>query len=132
MVLPHLVLSLLPFFSAVKDLRPGLSPYVVGIFEQLRQAQYPKERREVLRGNLLERDLHPVAELVDCHFFLAALLDGLFKFFLDVLQRGLGVGGGLVFQMGFLYILCNAVQIVMQDMAEKVALLYCPSSRVRI
>ena len=62
----------------------------------------------------------------DQHFYIAALLDGLLKLFLDVLQRGLRVGGGLVFEMRLPYISDNAVQIVMQDMAEKVALLYLP------
>ena len=61
---------------------------------------------------------------MDQHLYIAALLDSLLKFFLDVLQRGLRVSGGLVFEMSLPYIPDNAVQIIMQDMAEKVALLY--------
>ena len=72
-------------------LRLSLSPHVVGIFEHLRQAQYPQEGREILRGNLLERDLQPVTEFVDYHFLVAALLQRLLKFFLHIIQRGLRV-----------------------------------------
>ena len=32
----------------------GLSSHIVGAFELLGQAQYPQERREILRGNLLK------------------------------------------------------------------------------
>ena len=77
-------------------LRLSLSPHVVGIFEHLGQAQYPQERRKVLRGNLLKWYLHPVTKFMDYHFLLAALFKCLLKLFLDVIQRGLRVGGGLV------------------------------------
>ena len=65
-------------------LRLGFSPHVVGIFEHLGQAQYPQECREILRGNLLKGYLQLIAEFVDHHFYIAALLDGLLKFFLNV------------------------------------------------
>ena len=41
-------------FGCIVWLWFGLSPHVVGIFEHLGQAQYPQERRKVLRGNLLK------------------------------------------------------------------------------
>ena len=49
----HLVLSLLFFLalSTVIDLRPSLSPHIVGILQQLGQAQYPHKRREILERN---------------------------------------------------------------------------------
>lgn len=70
----------------------GLSSHIVGAFELLGQAQYPQERREVLRGNLLKGYLQLIAELVDQHFCIAALSYGLLKFFLHIIQRGLRVG----------------------------------------
>ena len=63
---------------------------------------------------------------MDHHFRSAALLDISLEFFLDVLQRGLRVGGGLVFSMRFPDVPKDAVQIVMQDVGEKVALLHLP------
>ena len=79
----------------------GLSSHIVGAFELLGQAQYPQERREVLRGNLLKGYLQLIAELVDQHFCIAALSYGLLKFFLHIIQRGLRVGGGLVLAVCF-------------------------------
>ena len=73
----------------------GVQTCALPIFEHLRQAQYPQEGREILRGNLLERDLQPVTEFVDYHFLVAALLQRLLKFFLHIIQRGLRVGSGL-------------------------------------
>ena len=65
---------LLPLTSglAVGRNGAGLSPHIVGAFELLGQAQYPQERREVLRGNLLKGYLQLIAELVDQHFCIAA------------------------------------------------------------
>ena len=60
---------LLPLTSglAVGRNGAGLSPHIVGAFELLGQAQYPQERREILRGNLLKGYLQLIAELVDQH-----------------------------------------------------------------
>src|SRR5699024_819004 len=54
---------LLPLTSglAVELDGAGLSRHVIGIFEQLGQAQYPQARREVLRGNLLKGYLQLIA-----------------------------------------------------------------------
>ena len=93
--IPADLLLLAPGLAVERD-GAGLSPHIVGIFEYLGQAQYPQERREVLRGNLLKGYLQLIAKFVDQHFYIAALMDGLLKFFLHVIQRGLRVGGGLV------------------------------------
>ena len=70
---------LLPLTSglAVGRNGAGLSPHIVGAFELLGQAQYPQERREVLRGNLLKGYLQLIAKFVDQHFYIAALMDTL-------------------------------------------------------
>ena len=63
---------------------------------------------------------------MDYRFRRTALLNIPLEFILDILQRGLRVGGGLVFSMRFPDVPEDAVQIVMQDVAEKVALLHLP------
>lgn len=119
---------LLPLTSglAVGRNGAGLSPHIVGAFELLGQAQYPQERREVLRGNLLKGYLQLIAELVDQHFCIAALPYGLLKFFLHIIQRGLRVGGGLVFAVCFPDVPDDAVQIIVHDVAVKIAFLHLP------
>ena len=72
----HLVLSLLSFLGIVIDLRPSLSPHIVGILQQLGQAQYPHKRREILGSNLVKGNLHLVAKLVDYPFLITAQLHG--------------------------------------------------------
>ena len=104
----------------------GLSSHIVGAFELLGQAQYPQERREVLRGNLLKGYLQLIAKLVDQHFCIAALSYGLLKFFLHIIQRGLRVGGGLVFAVCFPDVPDDAVQIIVHDVAVKIAFLHLP------
>ena len=98
--IPADLLLLAPGLAVERD-GAGLSPHIVGIFELLGQAQYPQERREVLRGNLLKGYLQLIAELVDQQFCIAALPYGLLKFFLHIIQRGLRVGGGLVLAVCF-------------------------------
>ncbi len=105
----------------------GLSSHIVGAFELLGQAQYPQERREVLRGNLLKGYLQLIAELVDQHFCIAALSYGLLKFFLHIIQRGLRVGGGLVRAVCFPDVPDDAVQIIVHNVAvKKIAFLHLP------
>ena len=48
---------------------PGLPPHIIGIFQQLGQAQYPHRRRKVLGGNLVKGNLHLVPEFME-HPFL--------------------------------------------------------------
>ena len=107
--IPADLLLLAPGLAVERD-GAGLSPHIVGIFEYLGQAQYPQERREVLRGNLLKGYLQLIAKFVDQHFYIAALMDGLLKFFLHVIQRGLRVGGGLVLAVCFPDVPDDAVQ----------------------
>lgn len=63
-------------------LRPGLPSHIVGILQQLGQAQYPHKRREILGSNLVEGNLHLVAKLVDYPFLVTAQLHGTVKLFL--------------------------------------------------
>ena len=63
---------------------------------------------------------------MDYHFLLAALFKCLLKLFLDVIQRGLWVGGGLVLQVSFPYILDDVIQVIVHDVAVKVAFLHLP------
>ena len=65
--IPADLLLLAPGLAVERD-GAGLSPHIVGIFEHLGQAQYPQERREVLRGNLLKGYLQLIAKFVDQHF----------------------------------------------------------------
>ena len=115
---------LLPLTSGLAVGRDGagLSSHIVGAFELLGQAQYP----EVLRGNLLKGYLQLIAKLVDQHFCIAALSYGLLKFFLHIIQRGLRVGGGLVFAVCFPDVPDDAVQIIVHDVALKIAFLHLP------
>ena len=64
--IPADLLLLAPGLAVERD-GAGLSPHIVGIFEYLGQAQYPQERREVLRGNLLKGYLQLIAKFVDQH-----------------------------------------------------------------
>ena len=75
-------------------LRPGLPSHIVGILQQLGQAQYPHKRREILGSNLVEGNLHLVAKLVDYPFLVTAQLHGTVKFFLDLCEGRLWIGGG--------------------------------------
>jgi len=61
---------------------------------------------------------------MDHSFCVGPHLYGLFKILFNLIQCWLWVGCGLVFQMGFPYILDNAVQIIMKNMAVKIVLLY--------
>ena len=72
----------------------------------------------------MEGDLHLVAELMNHPLFVAAQLHGPVKFFFDLRKCGLRVGGGAVGGMGLTNIPKDTVQIVMNRVAEKVALLH--------
>lgn len=61
---------------------------------------------------------------MDHSFCVGPPLYGLFKILFNLIQCWLWVGCGLVFQMGLPYILDNAVQIIMKNMAVKIVLLY--------
>ena len=63
---------------------------------------------------------------MDGHFLLAALLERLLKFFLYIIQRGLWVGGSFVLAVCFPDVPDDAVQIIVHDMAVKVAFLHLP------
>lgn len=120
----HLLLSLLSFLSTVIDLRPSFSPHIVGILQQPGQAQYPHKCREILGSNLVKGNLHLVAKLVDYPFLITAQLHGTVKLFLDLCKIRLRIGGGAVGDMGLTNILDDAVQIIMNRVTEKVALLH--------
>ena len=120
----HLLLSLLSFLSTVIDLRPSLSPHIVGILQQPGQAKYPHKRREILGSNLVEGNLHLVAKLVDYPFLVTAQLHGTVKFFLDLCEGRLWIGGGAVGDMGLTNILNDTVQVVVDCVAEKITFLY--------
>ena len=70
--------------------------------------------------------LHPVAKFMDYHFLPAALFERLLKFFLHVIQRGLRVGGGLVLAVCFPDVPDDAVQIIVHNVAVKIAFLHLP------
>ena len=91
--IPADLLLLAPGLAVERD-GAGLSPHIVGIFEYLGQAQYPQERREVLRGNLLKGYLQLIAKFVDQHFYIAALMDGLLKF--SFTSSSVGCGSAVV------------------------------------
>ena len=76
--------------------------------------------------SLVSEMLKAIAELVDQHFCIAALPYGLLKFFLHIIQRGLRVGGGLVFAVCFPDVPDDAVQIIVHDVAVKIAFLHLP------
>ena len=120
----HLLLSLLSFLSTVIDLRPSLSPHIVGILQQPGQAKYPHKRREILGSNLVEGNLHLVAKLVDYPFLVTAQLHGTVKFFLDLCEGRLWIGGGAVGDMGLTNILNDTVQVVVDCVAKKITFLY--------
>ncbi len=65
-----------------------------------------------------------VTELVDYPFLITAQLHGTVKFFLDLRESRLRIGGGAVSGMGLTNILNDAVQIIMDRVAEKVTFLY--------
>ena len=72
----------------------------------------------------MEGDLHLVAELVDHPLLVAAQLHGPVKLFFHLRKCGLRVGGGAVGGMGLPDIPEDAVQVVMNRVTEKVALLH--------
>lgn len=94
--IPADLLLLAPGLAVERD-GAGLSPHIVGIFEYLGQAQYPQERREVLRGNLLKGYLQLIAKFVDQHFYIAALMDGLLKF--SFTSSSVGCGSAVVLSL---------------------------------
>ena len=57
-------------------------------------------------------------------FLITAQLHGTVKLFLDLRERRLWIGGGTVGDMSLTNILNDAVQIIMNRVAEKVTLLY--------
>ncbi len=65
-----------------------------------------------------------IAKSVDESFLFAALLERLFKFFLYIIQRGLRVGGSLVLAVCFPDVPDDAVQIIVYDVAVKIAFLH--------
>ena len=99
---------------------------LLGFLSSLDRLSIRRNAEKSLRGNLLKWYLHPVTKFMDYHFLLAALFKCLLKFFLDVIQRGLWVGGGLVLQVSFPYILDDAIQVIVHDVAVKVAFLHLP------
>ena len=120
----HLVLSLLSFLGIVIDLRPSLSPHIVGILQQPGQAQYSHKRREILGRNLVKGNLHLVTKLVDYPFLITAQPHGTVKLFLDLCKSRLRIGGSAVGNMGLTNILNDTVQIIMDRVAKKVTFLY--------
>ena len=61
---------------------------------------------------------------MDYPFLIAAQLHGSVKLFFDLCESWLRIGGGAVGDMGLPNILDDAVQIVVNCVAEKIALLY--------
>lgn len=110
---------------------PSLPPHVVGIFQQLGQAQYSHKRREILGRNLVKRNLHLVAKLVDYPFLITTQLHGTVKLFLDLRESRLWIGGSAVGNMGLTNILNDTVQIIMDRVAKKSLSCTCPNSSVR-
>ena len=102
----------------------GLPPHVVGIFQQLGQAQYSHKRREILGRNLVKGNLHLVTELMNHPFLITAQLHGTVKLFLDLCKSRLRIGGRAVGDMGLTNILNDTVQIIMNCVAEKITLLF--------
>lgn len=107
----------------------SLSPHVVGILQQSGHAQYPHKCGEILCGNFAEGNLHLVTELVDHPFFIAAQLHGTVKLFFDLRESRLRLGGGAVSDMGLANILNDTIQIIMDRVAEKVAILHLSKLR---
>lgn len=103
---------------------PSLSPHVVGNLQQSGHAQYPHKCGEILCGNLVKGNLHLVAKLVDYPFLITALLHGTVEFFFDLRESRLRLGGGAVSNMGLANILNDTIQIIMDRVAEKVAILH--------
>ena len=64
-------------------------------------------------------------------FLITAQLHGTVKLFLDLCKSRLRIGGGAVGDMGLTNILNDAVQIIMNRVAEKSFSCTCPSSSVR-
>ena len=93
--------------------------------------QYPHKRREILGSNLVEGNLHLIAELVDQPFLVTAQLHGMVKLFLDLCKSRLWIGGSAIGDLGLTNILNDAVQIIMNRVAEKSFSCTCPSSSVR-
>ena len=110
---------------------PGLPLHVVGIFQQLGQAQYSHKRREILGRNLVKGNLHLVTKLVDYPFLITAQPHGTVKLFLDLCKSRLWLGGSAIGDLGLTNILNDAVQIIMNRVAEKSFSCTCPSSSVR-
>lgn len=125
------LLSTLFLFCAMVRLCPSLPPHVVGIFQQLGQAQYSHKRREILGRNLVKGNLHLVTELVDHPFLITAQLHSTVKLFLDLCKSRLRIGGSAIGDLGLTNILNDAVQIIMNRVAEKSFSCTCPSSSVR-
>ena len=113
-----------PFFGPMAGLGTPFAPHIVGVFQQFGKAQDSQKRREILGCNLVKGDLHLVAELVNHPLFVAAQLHGPVKLFFHLRERGLRVGGGAVGGMGLTDIPEDAVKVVMNRVAEKVALLH--------
>ena len=118
------LLSFFPFFRPTICRWPCLPPHVVGIFQQLGQAQYSHKRREILGRNLVKGNLHLVTKLVDYPFLITAQPHGTVKLFLDLCKSRLRIGGSAVGNMGLTNILNDTVQIIMDRVAKKVTFLY--------
>ena len=78
--IPADLLLLAPGLAVERD-GAGLSPHIVGILSILDRLSIRRNAGEVLRGNLLKGYLQLIAKFVDQHFYIAALMDGLLKFF---------------------------------------------------
>ena len=98
--------------------------YYWDFFQQFGQAQYSHKRREIFGRNLVKGNLHLVTKLVDYPFLVTAQLHGTVKFFLDLCEGRLWIGGGAVGDMGLTNILNDTVQIIMDRVAKKVTFLY--------
>ena len=94
-------------YKEICEKMPRLAPFRTGSFGQL--LEWHEEYEEPEPGHRHASHLY-----------------GLFKILFDLIQCWLWVSCGLVFQMSFPYIPDNAVQIIMEDMAVKIVLLYLP------
>lgn len=106
------ILSALLFPFTVMYLMMCFPPHIIEVFQKLRQTHYPHKCRKILGCNLVKRNLHPVAELVDYPFLIAAQFHGTVKLFFDLRKSRLRIGGGTVSNMILPYILDNTIQII--------------------
>lgn len=106
------ILSALLFPFTVMYLMMCFPPHIIEVFQKLRQTHYPHKCRKILGCNLVKRNLHPVAELVDYPFLIAAQFHGTIKLFFDLRKSRLRIGGGTVSNMILPYILDNTIQII--------------------